>query len=73
MMQIFSALHTIIGGGVLNSVQYTIFGLKISTTRDTYSHVYSMGNYPLIPILCGIIYNIYTIVKNYRVKDKVDS
>ncbi len=73
MMQICSALLTIKGGGVLNNVQYTLFELKISVTRDTYSHVYNIGNYPLIPILGGAIYNIYIIVKNHRSKDKVNS
>lgn len=73
MMQICSALLTIKGGGILNNVQYTIFELKISVTRDTYSNVYSIGNYPLVPILAGIIYNIYILVKNHRTKDKINS
>jgi hypothetical protein len=73
MMKICSALNTIIGGGVLNSVQYSIFELKISVTRGTYSHVYNIGNYPLIPVLCGVIYNIYIIVKGYRGKNRVDA
>lgn len=73
MMQICSALLIIKGGGILNNVQYTIFELKISVTRDTYNHVYSIGNYPLIPILGGVIYNICIIVKNRCIKDKIDS
>lgn len=73
IMQIYSSLLTIKGGGILNNIQYTIFGLKINVTRDTYSHVYNIMNYPLIPITYGVIYNIYIIVKNHMAKYKIDS
>ena len=73
MMQICSALITIKGGGVLNNIDYTLFQLKISITRDTYSHVYTIGNYPLIPIVGGLIYNSYIMLKNHKIKNKVDS
>jgi hypothetical protein len=73
MMQICNALLIIKGGGALNNVQYTIFELKISITRDTYSHIYKIVNYPLIPILGGVIYNIYNIARNHWRKEKTDS
>ncbi len=73
MMQIYSALLTIKGEGTLTNIQYTIFELKISVTRESYSPVYSIYNYPLIPILVGIVYNIYCTVKNYCIKDKINS
>lgn len=67
MVQIYTSLLTI-RGGVLNNIQYSIFALTISVTQDSYSHVYTIVNYPLIPILVSIIYNIYIIFKNYRNK-----
>jgi hypothetical protein len=73
MMQLKSALLTIKYGGVLNDVQYTLFQLKISISYDTYSQNYNIGNYPLIPILAGVLYNIYIIVKKLMIKDKIDN
>ncbi len=73
MMQICNALLTIEGGGILNYVHYTLFVISISITRDTYSQVYNIVNYPLIPILIGIIYNVYIIIKNNKNKEKVNS
>lgn len=73
IMQLYSALLTIEGGGVLNSVNYTIFGLKINVTREPYNSVYIISNYPLIPILGALIYNTYIIIKNHKVKNTVVS
>jgi hypothetical protein len=72
MMQLYSALYTISGGGVLNDIQYTIFQIKINVTRDTYSHVYNIVNYPLLPIFTGILYNIYCMIKNRKIKATVN-
>ncbi len=73
MIQIFTTLLPIRSGGILTNIQYNIFGLKISVVEDTYSHVYNIFNYPLLPILAGVIYNIYIIIKNHRNKDNVSS
>ena len=73
IMHVTSALYTIIGLGTLNSIGYTPFQLKIDVTRDTYNHIHIISNYPLIPILAGVIYNIYIWIKSYRNKDIVSS
>lgn len=72
MMQICSALTEIKGGGVLNGVKYNIFELEISVTMNTYSNVYSIYNYPLIPIVAGLIYNAWISIKNSKVKEKTN-
>ena len=73
MTQVTNALYTIIGSGTLNSVEYTLFLLKIDVTRGTYNHIYTISNYPLIPIFAGVIYNIYIWIKIYRNKDIVST
>lgn len=65
MMQVTSALHIIKDGGTINCIGYTLFRMKIEITGQTYSHIYTIDNYPLIPIFAGLIYNIYILIKNY--------
>jgi hypothetical protein len=70
LMQIHSALFSITGGGVINNVQYSIFHIEIDVSfNTTFSHVYDIWNYPLIPIFAGLIYNAYALFKNYKTKD----
>ncbi|PKM93506.1 MAG: hypothetical protein CVU84_15110 [Firmicutes bacterium HGW-Firmicutes-1] len=71
MMQVSNALYTPKGMGELNvnSVVYTLFQLKIDITQGTYNHLYSIHNYVLIPVILGLIYNIYILVKVFKNKD----
>ena len=73
VIQISNPLFNLSHGFVLNNVQYTIFEMKISETMGTYTHEYNIFYYPLIPILVGMIYNIYIIIKCHRNEDDVNS
>ena len=53
----------------INSVGYTLFSLKIDVIQGNFHKLYTIYNYPLIPIFIGIIYNIYFLVKIHRNKD----
>lgn len=65
-----NALSTIEYGGQLNSFKYSVIILKLDVTNRDYNHVYEIGNYPLIPIAAGIIYNVYFYIKVNLNKDK---
>jgi hypothetical protein len=47
----------------INKVSYTLFELKLDITQGAYKHIYTITNYPLIPILAGVIYNIFILFK----------
>ncbi|EHJ00421.1 hypothetical protein CDLVIII_3876 [Clostridium sp. DL-VIII] len=53
----------------INSVEYSLLSLKIDVIHGSLHKLYTIYNYPLIPIIIGIIYNIYFLVKIYRNKD----
>ena len=62
-----SALIGLQHGGTLNSLTYSILQININTTElGTYNHTYTVGYYPLVGIVGGIIYNSYIKIKNYR-------
>lgn len=65
-----NALSTIEYGGQLNSFKYSIIMIKLDVTNRDYNHVYEIGNYPLIPIAAGVIYNGYFYIKIKLKKDK---
>ncbi len=65
-----SPLYIIENGGQLNSFKFSIIMLKLDVTNRGYNHIYEIGNYPLIPIIVGIIYNIYIYIKINLNKDK---
>lgn len=67
---VLSALSTVEYGGQLNSFKYSIIMLKLDVTNRGYNHVYEIGIYPLIPIVAGIIYNVYFYIKVNLSKDK---
>jgi len=48
---------------IVNKVSYTLLELKFDITQGTYNHVFTVWNYPLIPISFAIMYNIYFAVK----------
>lgn len=54
----------------INSVTYTLFSMKIDVIQGNFHNLYTIYNYPLIPIFIGIIYNIYFWSKTYRNKDE---
>jgi len=68
VMQINSDLRLIEVRGVLNNIQYSILQIKLNETIGTYNTVYSILNYPLIPMVGGILFNIYAIIKNHLLK-----
>ena len=72
MRDVNQALYTPndMGPLTINSVGYTLFNLKIDVIHGSFHNLYIINNYPLIPLLMGIIYNIYILVKIYRNKDK---
>jgi len=68
--QLVSALSTIEYGGQLNSFKYSVIMIELDVTNRGYNNVYEIGNYPLIPIVAGVIYNIYIYIKVNLNKDK---
>jgi len=72
MRDINQSLYTPKDMGALNvnSVGYTLFSLKIDVIQSSFHKLYTIYNYPLIPIFVGIIYNIYILVKIHRNKYK---
>ena len=73
MRDVYQALYTPKDMGILNvnSVGYTLFSLKIDVIQGSIHNLYTIYNYPLIPILGGIIYNIYILIKIHRNKDSL--
>lgn len=59
-------------GVLIYDVKSTIFMIKIYVTNYHYNSIYTIANYPLIPLAGGIIYNLYVMIKNQSTK-KVDS
>lgn len=59
--QIVSTLNAVKFVGSLKSIEYTILQLRIYVSNP-YNTMYSIFNYPLIPILCGFLYNIYIFI-----------
>lgn len=69
--QLKTALFVIRDGGKLNDLKYSIIMLKLDITNGDYQHIYEVGNYALVPILIGVIYNIFIRIRTYI--DKEDS
>ena len=65
MRDVYQALYTPSGMGdlTINSVGYTLLSLKIDVIQGSFHNLYTVYNYPLVPIFIGIIYNIYILVK----------
>lgn len=70
IMALDRAIIPLKNGGMLNNVEYTLFYVKIDVSAKTYRDVYTIGNYPLIPIVGGIIYNSYISIKNRKHKEE---
>lgn len=68
MVRVVWVLDRIKYGNKIYDINYTIFLLKVYATNYHNNSVYIIGNYPLIPIGAGIIYNLFTMTKN-----KIDS
>lgn len=68
LRDVYQSLYTPKNKEMLNvtSVQYTLANLKIDVVQGSFHNLYTLYNYPLIPILLGIIYNIYFFVKIYK-------
>jgi len=71
MMHIYQTLW-IPQGAVAYSllgINYTLFKLTIKVSQGEFIKVYTVDNYPLIPIAFALACNIYYAVKVYRTKD----
>lgn len=64
--QLKTVLFVIRDGGKLNDLKYSIIMLKLDITKGDYQHIYEVGNYALVPILIGVIYNIFIRIRTYR-------
>ena len=62
MHQIKYALSSIILSGSLESVELSMFQIKIYATNN----IYTIGHYWLIPIIIGVIYNLIIEVRNCK-------
>jgi hypothetical protein len=51
-----------IGELSINSVGYNLLNLKIDVVERGQHTLHTIYNYPLIPIVIGIIYNIYNLL-----------
>lgn len=73
MRDVKQALYAPVDMGPLNvnNVGFTIFQMKIEVTQQGLSHLYTIGNYPIIPIFVALLYNGYILFKVYR--NKTDS
>jgi len=71
MMHIYQTLW-VPQGAVAHSVlsiNYTLFKLTINVSHGELLKVYTVDNYPLIPIAFALAFNIYYAVKVHRIKD----
>jgi hypothetical protein len=53
IMQIDNALSTVKGGGILNIIDYTILGLKMTVTMDKYNQVKEGMTYEQVKAILG--------------------
>lgn len=69
MMQISTTFDVLRFDGPIINISYNIFRVKIATAT-AYRNI---PNYPLIPIIPGIIYNIFVMIKNRSKGEEVES
>jgi len=47
----------------IKGVKFTLFFLQIDVVQGTFKKIYTIFNYPLIPLFLGSLYNIYMLFK----------
>jgi len=63
LLQIDNIINTISGLDAQSSFKFNLIQITIEVTSSTYNHTYNIFNSVAIPILGGIIYNIYNMAK----------
>ncbi|MBK1813595.1 hypothetical protein JHL18_23540 [Clostridium sp. YIM B02505] len=53
----------------MSSIKYSILSMKTGVVQGSFSKIYTIYNYPLIPLFFGVIYNIYFLIKVYKDKN----